>query len=340
MRDNKQNISFYVKVNYKNEEHELLVSFSSTVKELKKIIITYFKLNQSLYEIYYKNIKLNNNDTRVLSLFFEKDNKPLLYIMDKKSENLIKASKKTSLTLFANMSDVKLNNIIKNFFEYKKLVNDADIRHNIKGMYIINFSKPSLCTDFQEFYDNYLRLENEEIKNNNSPKFKTANAARSNKLILPKIYNNNYYFRNENEKNFTNCNYDKVNDRKKAINKVILNNSKSDSISEKCIRSGKYRMHNSGKKIAKKNFSMRNKFNNYKGFYKSPYMNIEEKYYRDKFLDKKKWINKVGFVSSVNRNNSEHFIPNYVTATPSESPLLFKFRDVSKDKWINPKGFH
>jgi hypothetical protein len=42
----------------------------------------------------------------------------------------------------------------------------------------------------------------------------------------------------------------------------------------------------------------------------------------------------------MNRKNSNDFIPNYVTATPSESPLLFRFRDVSKDKWINPKGFH
>ena len=47
-------------------------------------------------------------------------------------------------------------------------------------------------------------------------------------------------------------------------------------------------MHNSGKKENyKKSMSMKNKFNNYKGVYKYPYMNAEEKYYRDKFLDKK-----------------------------------------------------
>ena len=84
---------------------------------------------------------------------------------------------------------------------------------------------------------------------------------------------------------------------------------------------------------------MRVKFNNYKGEYKYPYMNEEEKYYRDKYLDKRNWINKNGFLPSIKKRNN-NFISNYVTATPSESPLLFRFRDVSKDKWINPKGFH
>ena len=339
MRDNRQNISFFVKINYKNEEHELLVSFSSTVKELKKIIITYFKLNQSLFDIYYKNLKLNNNDTRPLSLLFEKDNKPLLYILDNKNNNILsKAKQKTSLTLFTNMPEIKMNEIITKFFEYKKLDNDAELKHNIKGMYIINFSKASLCTDFQEFYDNYLRLDEEESKNNSPAKVKTITAPR-NKLILPKINNNYYYNKNKNNKNNENDKYDGINDRKKAINKVILNNSKSDYISEKNIRSGKYRMHNSGKKENKKAISMRNKFNNYKGVYKFPYMNEEEKYFREKYLDKKKWINKNGFLPSLKKRNNS-YIPNYVTATPSESPLLFHFRDVSKDKWINPKGFH
>ena len=95
-------------------------------------------------------------------------------------------------------------------------------------------------------------------------------------------------------------------------------------------------MHNYDKNNNPKSIGARNR-NNYKGIYKSPYMNDEEKYYREKFLDKKNWLNKNGFLPSMNRKNSNDFIPNYVTATPSESPLLFRFRDVSKDKWINPK---
>ena len=338
MRDNRQNISFFIKINYKNEDHELLVSFSSSVKELKKIIITYFKLNQTIYDIYYKNNKLNSNDTRPLSLLFEKDKKPHLYILDSKNDILKKSIQKTSLTLYTNMTEQKMNEIITKFFKYKELENNAELKNNIKGMYIINFPKASLCADFQEFYDNFLRLDEES--NLPSPKKTKSTIETRGKLILPKI-NSNYNY-NRNKENVTDNNkYDGFYDRKKALNKVILNNSKSDYISEKNIRSGKYRMHNSGKKQNNKNSgnSMRKKYNNYKGEYKYPYMNEEEKYYREKFLDKKKWINKNGFLPSINKK-SNNYISNYVTATPSESPLLFHFRDISKDKWINPKGFH
>ena len=338
MRNNRQNLSFYIKVNYQNEDHELLVSFSSSVKELKKIIITYFKLNQSIYDIYYNNTKLNNNDNRPLSLLFEKDKNPKLIILDNKSNILLKSKQKTSLTLFSNIPENKMNEIIVKFFEYKQLENDTVLKNSIKGMYIINFSKASLCTDFQEYYDNYLRRD-EESKILTPPKIKTLPAPKK-RLILPKINSNIYYKKNNYKENNKNDKYDGIHDRKKALNKVILNNSKSDYISEKNIRNGLYRMHNSGKKEKnKKSISMRKKFNNYKGEYKYPYMNEEEKYNREKFLDKKNWINKKGFLPCINKRNN-NFISNYVAATPSESPLLFHFRDISKDKWINPKGFH
>ena len=42
MKDN-NNINFYIVINYLNEEYELLVNYFSTVSQLKKIIITYFK---------------------------------------------------------------------------------------------------------------------------------------------------------------------------------------------------------------------------------------------------------------------------------------------------------
>ena len=225
---------------------------------------------------------------------------------------------------------------------YKKLENNAEIKNNIKGMYIVSFPDASICADFQEYYDNYLRIDEENKVP--STKYKTA-TSEENRLVLPKI-NNNYCYNNKNinkgdekSKSISSYKYNPYDDRRKAINNVILNNSKTDLISEKCIRNGKYRMHNYGKNYNQKSFEAKNR-NNYKGMYKSPYMNDEEKYYREKFLDKKKWLNKNGFLPSVNRKNINNFIPNYVTATPSESPLLFMFRDVSKDKWINPKGFH
>jgi len=57
--------------------------------------------------------------------------------------------------------------------------------------------------------------------------------------------------------------------------------------------------------------------------------------------NKKKWLMKNGFScivgkASMNRNK---YIPNYVTATPSEPPCNYKFREVSKEKWLMHKNF-
>ena len=69
-------------------------------------------------------------------------------------------------------------------------------------------------------------------------------------------------------------------------------------------------------------------------------MSKEEKYIREKLLDKKNWLNKNGFLVSVGKYKiKDNFIPNYVNATPSESPLIHQFRDVNKYKWINKRGF-
>ena len=160
MKDN-NNINFYIVINHQDKEYQLLVNYSLTVSKLKKIIMTYFKFSKSQYEIYYKNLKLDNNDSRLLSLFFEKDTKPLLYIFNSKNDILPDSKKQTYLTLFTNIPDLKMNEIVEKFFEYKKMKNDAYIKISIKGMFIINFSKASLCSDFKEFYDNYLRLNKE-----------------------------------------------------------------------------------------------------------------------------------------------------------------------------------
>ena len=325
MKDN-NNINIYIVINYQENEYQLLVNHSSTVSKLIKIIMTYFKLNSSNLEIFYKNLKLEKDDTRSISLLFDRDPKPSLYIFNSKKDILPNKKKKTYLTLFTNISKLKIYEIVEKFFEYKKIRNDADIQNNIKGMYIIKFSKASLCSEFKEFYDNYLRLDNFEYHNETDGIIKNI---QKNKLILPIIRNNNN-FKNKNEITKD----DKFHDVKKYLNKVKLNNSKSDMISEKCIRTRKHLIHKSENKN-----SMRLKYNNYKGEFKYPYLNNEQKYQREKYLDKKNWLNKQGFIIYAKDKSKENFIPNYVGATPSESPLLFNFRNISKNKWINPKGF-
>ena len=329
MKDNNNNINFYIVINYQEKEYQLLVNYSSSVSKLKKIITTYFQLNKSNFEIYYKNLKLDINDTRPISLLFEKDPKPILYIFNSKIDILPDSKKQTYLTLFTNIAKAKIYEIVEKFFEYKKIKNDADIRNNIKGMYIITFSKASLCSEFKEFYDNYLRLDNFEYQNKTDGIIKKT---RNDILILP-IIKNHDVFKNENESE-KNSKDDKFHDVKKYLNKVKLNNSKADLLSEKCIRQRKHLIHKSENKN-----SLMKKYNNYKGEFNYPYMNNEQRYQREKYLDKKNWLNKQGFVIYAKYKSKENYIPNYVSATPSKSPLLFNFRNISKNKWINPKGF-
>ena len=83
--------------------------------------------------------------------------------------------------------------------------------------------------------------------------------------------------------------------------------------------------------------------NNYKGIFKLPFLNPDERYYREQYLDKKNWISKKGFCPCIGNykmgGSGCNFISNYVAATPSESPLNHNFREVNKTKWINRRGF-
>ena len=70
------------------------------------------------------------------------------------------------------------------------------------------------------------------------------------------------------------------------------------------------------------------------------YMNYEEKRIHEAYLDKRNWIKKEGFFVSVGKYSmKKKDIPNYVTMTPSEPPVNYKYRNVNKKKWITPKGF-
>ena len=73
------------------------------------------------------------------------------------------------------------------------------------------------------------------------------------------------------------------------------------------------------------------------------YINSEDKYFCDKIIDTKNWLYKNRFINNTgkyNINNNYYFIKNYVGATPNNPPVLYKFRDVYKNQWINQRGFY
>ena len=63
----------------------------------------------------------------------------------------------------------------------------------------------------------------------------------------------------------------------------------------------------------------------------------EEQIRKREAQDKKNWIVPQAFKCSFGRavtNDPRSFIRNYVTADPSQSPLMHKFRDESKEQWM------
>lgn len=72
----------------------------------------------------------------------------------------------------------------------------------------------------------------------------------------------------------------------------------------------------------------------------SPYLSEDDKQRMEMKKNKRYWIARKGFFNAVGNNNmKQNDIKNFVNATPSESPLVYKFRRVNKTKWISGNGF-
>lgn len=73
----------------------------------------------------------------------------------------------------------------------------------------------------------------------------------------------------------------------------------------------------------------------------SPYFTEEDLRHLDCYHNKEKWIDSKGFSLATSNNyiSKLPLIKNFVMASPSNPPVLHKFRDVKKEKWINRQGF-
>ncbi len=70
----------------------------------------------------------------------------------------------------------------------------------------------------------------------------------------------------------------------------------------------------------------------------SPYVSEEELYRKEYIQSKKNWVGQKSFKNyfgKASSSTSSNFIPNYVTITPSEPPILHKFRDLEREKWVD-----
>ena len=364
--NNNQN-SIKIKLNYNNNIYEIETKTTINASELRQNLFSKFNIDDS-FILSYKNQKIRKNDSIPLLILFKEDNKPLLFIND--NNTIFPTIKQNiSITIKTNIPQKSLLNILNLFFQSKFLPFNASINAFMKGVYNITFNKPYLASEFLKFYiskvykthKNEISLDKININKNN--RYSNKNEFLTNKVN--KSNNNNKDFlklRNSYNQLVKNTKRKPSisdilleNDKNLALYKVIKENSKSDNISENIISSGLYKYHQSYintidhtknriQNLKKKSEFINDKYifdDTYEGIYSIPFMSQEEKYMRDKFLDKKNWLKKNGFIVSVGKYSMKknNFIPNYVNATPSESPLLHKYRDVNKKKWINRIGF-
>ena len=187
--NNRPNINYYLSINFKNKNHLMIVEFETVVSELKQKIYNYFKIDQSRYDLYYKNIKLSSNDFRPIALLFQKEiqNNPLLFLVDKESEKHFPSNRQLySITIYSHLSFKTFNQILNKFFEYKNCPNDALIKNSIKGIYELKFKKSIMATEFKQYFD---------VNYNNKKKLKFD------KIILPPINHKTIESDNENKNN-------------------------------------------------------------------------------------------------------------------------------------------
>lgn len=319
MKNSSKNKIYNVKININNIIDELKVSSESLISELRQMILDKYLLSPFNYSIFYKNKKLSINDFHRVSLLFNYDLNPFLFIVNNNILMPVTQEQNTLIGIPSNLNEKKVTDLLNKFFEYKSLPFNANIKNVIKGKYKIQFNKPLLANEFIQFYNI-----------NNDKKYKN-NDINNITIKLPKIKKGKF-------RSVSTDNIVERNKKENIIKKVIRSNTKDMCISDKSVSSG-INLYHSSLMNNKKRYNQ----NEYQGVSYLPFLNPDEKYYREKYLDKKKWLNKKGFMVSVGNykmGGDNHFISNYVSATPSESPLCHNFRDVHKNKWVNKKGFY
>ena len=346
--------SLKIKISYNNENYEFLIMRNINASQLRKNIFSKYNINNS-YILSYRNIKIKENDSTPILTLFKNDPNPLLFIND---NNTILPSLKqsSSITINSNMPQQNLLNILNFFFQSKHLPLNASIKTPMMGIYSIKFNKPYLAQEFLDYYSK--RLYKNNNYNNNKVLTLRKNKNNNKKSYLPKISGNKKEIpivKDQNIKKISSANNILIDNNKTIqLYNVIKEVYKSDKISQKSISSGINKYHplyfntiaeerKKKTKLLKKNEYINTRYvheDTYEGMYSFPFMSQEEKYMREKFLDKKNWLNKKGFLVSIGKYKmKDNFIPNYVNASPSESPLIHKYREVNKKKWINGKGF-
>lgn len=310
---------------YNNQTFSFPVDKTLSVSVIISNLFNSFALDPTLYEVKYQNKIIKKTDNRQLSKLLGNDLINPCFAINSKTimtnvgKELINASTIVSITNIISIDDIKNN--ISAFFVNIKAKNNSKIISQSANAVKISFPSAQIANDFIS-YMNYIKTMN--------PLYKKM------RIEIAQNVNNDYT-------NRTNITKQKTHFHSNTSASPIKAN-KSNNLLARSFDA----IHSQNNApllnpvVQRQNKKMITNFYSNQEYIRnaSPYISEEEKRLQEYIQDKKNWIDKKGFVSSVGHYSFHpNYIKNYVQLTPSESPLNHKFRDVQKSKWITEKGF-
>ena len=240
----------------------------------------------------------------------------------------------------------EINQYLINFYNQNRISNNQSSINILKNNIIeIKFNNFYFANDFLNILNN-IKLSSSNYKNMNFKLVKDSNKFNNKLDIINNTEPTNKKSRNKIKLNYLNSSI-KNNETNPNISfKLNLNNINYNYMDNKLFNS--YNNYNNVKDIIidpvteKENKKLINNYFRNQVYIRnsSPYIDNYEKKKEEEKKNKEKFLYHKNFFTSVGHYSMKpYYIKNYVSQTPSESPLNYKFRKTNKSKWIIKKGF-
>jgi len=343
-----------------NLPYTITLDKNATISQVINALFSSFSLEKNLYNVSFNDKTLKLTDNRVLKNIIGKNSSPTFIIYQKsKIQKIAKElldspqqhakSQRTNVLIYNALSKEDIENILSNFNNSNKLnANNKGIIATYNENFIkIAFNNKKFANGF-ESYLKYIKIMNPIYKDMT---FKIDNVRSSlspfftNKLQNSETINSNFrtspHTVSKGSLNNSKILYNENNVNNSYINNNI--NNKNKNYDNNYYFQNNNNLYNySNRNDERKNNRYINNYFSHQEYVRnsSPYITEHEKNIMEERNNKKKFLNKNGFITSVgNYSMKPKYIENYVQQTPSEFPLNHKFRDIDKEKWITPKGF-
>ncbi len=286
--------------------------------------------------------KRNNSTTN--KYFINQDFKLMKNSLSSRNLNEINPKQNNNYKIIIN-NPINLNEInqyLINFYNQNRISNNQSSINILKNNIIeIKFNNFYFANDFLNILNN-IKLSSSNYKNMNFKLVKDSNKIN----IINNTEPTNKKSRNKIKLNYLNSSI-KNNETNPNISfKLNLNNINYNYMDNKLFNS--YNNYNNVKDIIIDPITEKENKKLIYNYFKnqvyirnsSPYIDNYEKKKEEEKKNKEKFLYHKNFFTSVGHYSMKpYYIKNYVSQTPSESPLNYKFRKTNKSKWIIKKGF-